>query len=73
MEKYGLMYWGYDPDDKSATRLLYKDVLASQEMVNTMLTSDKPFYKFIIGDGEDFILAKDCIHSLTRVIDWEVR
>lgn len=73
MAKYELTYWGYDPDDKSATRLLYKDVLASQEMVNTMLTSDKPFYKFIIGDGEDFILAKDCIHSLTRVIDWEVR
>lgn len=71
MKRYDLQYWAYNPDNESQLVLRCKEVLASDDTIES-LTSDKkqPFYKFIIADGQDYILDTDCIHSLTSVIDW---
>lgn len=67
MRPYELQYWAYNPDDETTNVLRRKDVLVSDETIKAMLGSEKrQFYSFIIKDGEDFILAADLVHDLTR-------
>lgn len=69
MKPYLLQYWGYNENDETTTVLRSKDVLASDETINAMLGFKKHQYlKFLIKDGQDFIISADCVHSLTSEI-----
>ncbi|QYH53688.1 hypothetical protein [Liquorilactobacillus nagelii] len=69
MKHYLLQYWAYNENDETTTVLRSKEVLASDETVNAMLGDKKHQYlRFIINDGQDFIISVDCVHSLTTRI-----
>lgn len=69
MKHYLLQYWDYNENDETTTVLRSKEVLASDETINVMLGSKKHHYlKFLINDGQDFIISVDCVHSLTSRI-----
>lgn len=67
MKRYELRYWDYDSnDDKQA--LFNIEVLASDETIQSLMSEHKrQFYKFIINDGEEYIIDVDSIHSLTSI------
>ncbi|MFT9452375.1 hypothetical protein [Liquorilactobacillus ghanensis] len=69
MKPYLLQYWAYNEEDETATVLRSKDVLASDETITAMLGVKKHQYlRFMIADGQDFIISADCVHSLTSKI-----
>lgn len=66
MKPYLLQYWAYNENDETTTVLRSKDVLASDETIVAMTGVKKHQYlKFLINDGQDFIISADCVHSLT--------
>lgn len=70
MKPYLLQYWAYNEKDETTTVLRSKDVLASDETINAMLGAKKHQYlRFMIADGQDFIISADCVHSLTSEIN----
>lgn len=69
MKPYLLQYWAYNEKDETTTALRSKDVLASDETITAMLGVKKHQYlRFMIADGQDFIISADCVHSLTSRI-----
>lgn len=66
-KSYLLQYWGYNEKDETDTTLRSKDVVATEETVNQLTAnSEQQFFKFIIKDGEELIIRREYIHSLTR-------
>jgi hypothetical protein len=69
MKHYLLQYWAYNENDETTTVLRSKEVLANDETITAMLGVKKHQYlKFLINDGQDFIISADCVHSLTSKI-----
>lgn len=69
MKPYLLQYWAYNENDETTTVLRSKEVLASDKTISAMLGAKKHQYlKFMINDGQDFIISSDCVHSLTSRI-----
>ncbi|MFT8630658.1 hypothetical protein [Liquorilactobacillus hordei] len=66
-KSYLLQYWGYNEKDETDTTLRSKDVVATEETVDQLTAnSEQQFFKFIIKDGEELIIRREYIHSLTR-------
>jgi hypothetical protein len=69
MKHYLLQYWAYNENDETTTVLRSKEVLANDETITAMLGAKKHQYlRFMINDGQDFIISADCVHSLTSKI-----
>ncbi|MEF7456957.1 hypothetical protein [Pediococcus pentosaceus] len=68
-EYYHLTYWSWNNED-SSSKLCVKLVLVPASTMMSITTTDiKPALalRFIIRDGEDFILKTDNFFSLERV------
>lgn len=68
-EYYCLTYWSWN-NEKSTSKLCEKLVLVPASTMMALITTDiKPALalRFIIRDGEDFILKTDDFFSLERV------
>lgn len=69
---YELWYWGYYDSQPECTQLLRKPVIVPEETRKQMLSGNARFYRFIIDDGEEMIVARECVHSLRQLYEKEV-
>lgn len=55
----------YDPALQVLTEV---EVVVPPETLAAMFQpNEQPFYRFLIRDGEDFIISVDYVHSLTQI------
>jgi hypothetical protein len=68
-EYYHLTYWSWNNEDSSSKLCVKLVLVPASTMMALTTTNIKPAQalRFIIGDGEDFILKADNFYSLERV------
>lgn len=66
---YELWYWGYYDRLPECTQLLVKPVVVPPETREQMLSnkSNVRYYRFIVDDGEEMLVVRDCVHSLHQI------
>lgn len=67
-KRYELCYWGLNQRDASQLYLKTAEVsVPSKTMSNMTVDYKPPYYRFIVGDGEDFIISADCVVSIREI------
>ena len=59
--------WYFDRDNYEREVLIAVEVLVPKETMTVMLTGRAKFLRFIINDGETFVISSEWVHSIKQI------